>query len=192
MFRYLCPILLTCSVHAENVLSFGDWNVNAEGSGSAQVLWTSDATIAGFQFDVVGADLTSVDGGLTEDFGWMMSHNETIVLGVALAAGDYIPPQPTAAHLLTVHFDNALESISFDEVIFVDNKSKVIEVDADDSIIVSPNCPADLNGDAVVNVVDLLEVIDTWGASGGPSDINGDGLVNVSDLLIIVDAWGPC
>jgi hypothetical protein len=55
-----------------------------------------------------------------------------------------------------------------------------------------PACPADINGDATVDVVDLLEVVGTWGESNVPSDINGDGVVNVSDLLAVVDAWGPC
>ena len=59
-------------------------------------------------------------------------------------------------------------------------------------IIISPACPADLNNDGVVDVVDLLEVVGSWGESDVPSDINGDGVVNVSDLLAVVDAWGSC
>lgn len=192
MLKYIFTILLTCSVNAESVLSFGEWEVDSAGSGFAQVMWASDATIAGFQFDFVGATVTSVDSGITEKLEWMMSHNDTIVLGVALTAGAYIPPQSTPAHLLTVHFDNVSDVVSFDEVIFVDDNSKSIEVDASDEIIISPDCPADINADSVVDVVDLLEVVGSWGETNVPSDINGDGIVNVSDLLLVVDAWGPC
>ena len=54
-------------------------------------------------------------------------------------------------------------------------------------------CPADIDGDGTVGVVDLLTVIDAWGACVScEADINGDNIVNVSDLLGIVDAWGDC
>ena len=54
------------------------------------------------------------------------------------------------------------------------------------------NCPADINGDGEVNVLDLNELLVAWGATGGPQDINGDGIVNVLDLLAVLAAWGPC
>jgi hypothetical protein len=53
-------------------------------------------------------------------------------------------------------------------------------------------CPADVNGDGTVDVLDLLAVLAAWGATGGPEDINGDGIVNVLDLLEVLAAWGPC
>ena len=57
----------------------------------------------------------------------------------------------------------------------------------------TPDCPADLNGDGVVDVLDLLAVLAVWGPCPGcPEDINGDGVVNVLDLLEVLAAWGPC
>jgi len=54
-------------------------------------------------------------------------------------------------------------------------------------------CPADINGDDLVNVNDLLAVISSWGATGpNPADINGDSIVDVNDLLAVVSAWGVC
>jgi hypothetical protein len=53
-------------------------------------------------------------------------------------------------------------------------------------------CPADVNGDDTVNVLDLLAVLAAWGATSGPEDINGDGVVNVLDMLEVLSAWGPC
>ena len=53
-------------------------------------------------------------------------------------------------------------------------------------------CPADVNGDDVVNVVDFLAVLAAWGQSGVPEDINGDGVVNIVDFLLVLGAWWPC
>lgn len=55
----------------------------------------------------------------------------------------------------------------------------------------APSCPADVTGDAVVDVLDLLEVLSKWGGSGS-ADVNGDGIVDVLDLLAVLSAWGPC
>jgi serine protease AprX len=53
-------------------------------------------------------------------------------------------------------------------------------------------CVADLSGDDVVNVIDLLQLLSAWGNAGGPEDLNEDGIVNVLDLLMLLAAWGQC
>ena len=55
-----------------------------------------------------------------------------------------------------------------------------------------PNCPADLTGNNVVDVDDLLVVINSWDVKGGAGDVTGNGIVDVDDLIIIINAWGPC
>jgi len=59
-------------------------------------------------------------------------------------------------------------------------------------IYVSHPCIADITGDTVVNVSDLLVVIDQWGLSNSKADISGDGMVDVTDLLVVVGNWGSC
>ena len=55
------------------------------------------------------------------------------------------------------------------------------------------SCPADVTGDGVVSVTDLLALIGAWGPCNGCSeDVDGSGVVDVSDLLTIIGAWGPC
>ena len=57
-------------------------------------------------------------------------------------------------------------------------------------------CPADINGDGSVDVVDLLYFVDAFGSvAGDPNydaacDFNSDGSVDVGDLLILIDYWG--
>jgi hypothetical protein len=60
--------------------------------------------------------------------------------------------------------------------------------------------PADINGDGVVGIDDLLAVINGWGAcpaqpdtSGCSADINapaGNGIIDIDDLLMVINAWG--
>jgi hypothetical protein len=59
--------------------------------------------------------------------------------------------------------------------------------------LAQPSCEGDLNGDDVVDVLDLLVLLDDWGPCAGcNSALNGDDVVDVLDLLILLDAWGPC
>ena len=63
------------------------------------------------------------------------------------------------------------------------------------SVGCTPNCPADLNVDGVVNGDDLGVLLGGWGActsSNCIADLNDDGVVNGDDLGILLGAWGPC
>ena len=53
-------------------------------------------------------------------------------------------------------------------------------------------CDADISGDGIVNINDLLTLIANWNTSSPLGDVNEDGIVDVSDLLIVVGNWGPC
>ncbi len=81
---------------------------------------------------------------------------------------------------------------TFDDT-YVDNlrRSFVIEYE------LAGTCPADLDGNGVVNVDDLLAVIAAFGvdcAAGDPcdADIDNDLDVDVDDLLIVISAFGLC
>ena len=53
-------------------------------------------------------------------------------------------------------------------------------------------CPGDSNFDGQVDVIDLLNVLSTWGFPTTSTDFDGDGIVAVNDLLIVLAFWGPC
>jgi len=56
-----------------------------------------------------------------------------------------------------------------------------------------PGCPADLNGDGVVNGLDLGLLLSAWGTQGfSDADLNFDKLVDGSDLGILLSLWGAC
>mgnify|MGYP002821244694 CR=1 FL=1 len=63
------------------------------------------------------------------------------------------------------------------------------DADACDS---TGSCPGDLNGDGVVDVDDVLEVLSNYGTSSGEGDVDGDGDSDVNDVLAVINGWGPC
>lgn len=52
-------------------------------------------------------------------------------------------------------------------------------------------CPADLNGDGVVDGMDLAAILANWGGAG-VTDLNGDGVTDGPDLAAALAAWGGC
>jgi hypothetical protein len=56
---------------------------------------------------------------------------------------------------------------------------------------VNSACPGDLDGDLVVTVSDILNVLSEFGcASKCTADLNGDGAVNVTDVHLVLSAFG--
>ncbi len=73
----------------------------------------------------------------------------------------------------------------------VDNPANLIEI-----VVVLP-CPADVNGDGFINVLDLVDLLICFGQPAVPGcegeDINEDGSVNVLDLIALLLEFGqPC
>ena len=53
-----------------------------------------------------------------------------------------------------------------------------------------PALTADLNGDGVVNILDLVLVASHFGTTNTTADLNADGTVDMNDLVIVANAWG--
>jgi hypothetical protein len=62
----------------------------------------------------------------------------------------------------------------------------------------APLCPADITGNNVVDIDDLLTVINGWGGCAPPcppscaADVDDDCDVDIDDLLAVINSWGPC
>ena len=61
----------------------------------------------------------------------------------------------------------------------------------DGQIVEQPQLIEDVNGDGVVNILDLVRVASNLGKSGeNGADVNGDGVVNILDLVMVAGALG--
>jgi hypothetical protein len=58
-------------------------------------------------------------------------------------------------------------------------------------VVEDGSCSEDVNGDGIVGVDDLLQIIGSWGpCSGCPADVDGSGDVGVDDVLAVLSYWG--
>ena len=56
-----------------------------------------------------------------------------------------------------------------------------------------PSCPADLNGDHVVDYLDNIILLQNWGTCDCcAADLNGDGVVDNADRMMLSESSGPC
>ena len=78
------------------------------------------------------------------------------------------------------------------EVILSDSAAHALPVSTrDGAVVVGQMLSTDLNGDGVVNVLDLTLVVRDLGKMGSPAgDVNGDGRVNVLDLVRVAQDLG--
>ena len=59
------------------------------------------------------------------------------------------------------------------------------DLDGEIYLRVPPENPADVNGDGLVNILDLTLVAQGFGSNEAGADVNGDGVVNVFDLVMV-------
>ena len=72
----------------------------------------------------------------------------------------------------------------------VDTEHTMPNLDGEMYLRMEPANPADVNGDGVVNILDLVAVAQGLGTDKPEADVNGDGVVNVFDLVFVAGAIG--
>ena len=190
-------LCLICNgqISAACTLTWGDYEIFADGSGSAELLWTCDQSMLAFQFDVAGFELTNLRDGWCGEDGWQLYSGPTTAIGFTLGQPP-LPPAPEPAHFVTIDFVVIDDRLEFAEsVLFVAPPDEVIEVDWTDFIDLA-ECTADIypkgTGDGIVGVDEILSLLGDWSSTDSPYDVDGDGAIGVDDLLMVLSAWGPC
>ena len=68
-------------------------------------------------------------------------------------------------------------------------KHAVLNLDGDILLNIPPLLPGDINGDGIVNILDLTLVAQGFGTGDLTADVNGDGVVNVFDLVFVANQF---
>ena len=71
----------------------------------------------------------------------------------------------------------------------IDTEHTLPNLDGEIYLRVKPNNPADVNGDGVVNILDLTIIARGFGTDSLEGDVNGDGVVNVLDLVFVANQF---
>ena len=71
----------------------------------------------------------------------------------------------------------------------VNTEHALPNLDGEMYLRVKPKNPADVNGDGVVNILDLTIVAQGFGTDSKKGDVNGDGLVNILDLVFVANQF---
>ena len=59
------------------------------------------------------------------------------------------------------------------------------------SVAIDPQVIGDINGDGVVDIIDLVLIASLFGTEGeNDADVNGDGVVDIIDLVLVANAFG--
>jgi hypothetical protein len=104
-------------------------NVNP-GAGTLDIVMNNEDSVAGFQFNVDGVNLTGGAGGSSADAGFAVSTSSAgVVLGFSFT-GAVIPPSNGV--LVTLTFDSISESVCLSDVILSDSNGEAIAVNVGD------------------------------------------------------------
>lgn len=71
----------------------------------------------------------------------------------------------------------------------VNTEHTVLNIDGDIFLRTTPKNPAEVNGDGIVNILDLTIVAQSLGTDSLKGDVNGDGLVNILDLVFVANQF---
>lgn len=163
------------------------------------------AQVAGFRFTyTLGAnpgsrvlDVVLDDGTVLVEGGEVLDPSRTIVaatIDFLCRGGDEYPLNGLPFQVLGVSYQQAL----FNFVVARDGLNGVISAaqypEGGEGRIVrftpNPAFPQDINGDGIVNGLDLGMLLADWGTNTARSDFNADGKVNGYDLGMLLASWG--
>ena len=163
--------------------------------------------------------LNIVDGENVAAYQATVQFDDTALRYTSSAIGDFLPagafplPVDTSGNTVTLGAvslagesdgDGTLATITFEvikvkastltlsDVLLSDSGETASRPQVEDGQIVEPpQLKEDVNGDGVVNILDLVRVASSLGKSGeNGADVNGDGIVNILDLVAVAGALG--
>jgi hypothetical protein len=137
--------------------------------------------------------LMEATGGSATDAGFMLSTSETgTILGFSMVGGTI----PTGAStMLTLTFSGSGETeLCLSDAIISDGVGDGLSTSYGDCVIYAGGISGDINGDNVVNILDIVQMVNIILGTMNPTpaqeataDLNGDDTVNILDIVLVVN-----
>lgn len=150
-------------------------------TGGALDVTEDGSTIVGFQREGFGGFQTFEATIWTETTGYVG------LKSYLNERGADIPAEFTLAAAQSISDDGRVICGWGYEELFIFQEAWVVVLPSEE-----PTCPADINGDDVVNGADLSLLLTAWETSSVEADLDQDGNVGGSDLALLLNAWGSC
>ena len=174
------------------VLTFGSLSSN-----SVEIILDSSVPVAGFQFQVTDSPnslvLESASGGSAENAGFSVSvADDGTVLGFSFSGATI---NAGASVLTNLYFSGSgTVELCISEGIISDANGDGMAVSYGLCPVFTAGIGGDVNGDGIVNILDIVQVIgiilntiNPTDAQFAAADITGDGIVNILDIVQIVN-----
>jgi hypothetical protein len=173
------------------------------GTGCVDVYFVDVANleIAGFQFDITGAEVTGLGGGKAEDADFELSFSSSTgtVLGFSLAGDSFGCDSDEmnddgACHLVTVYVDG--DEACIEDAIISDENADSHPTSSGDCVTLGACDPnGDVNFDGELNVLDAVQIVNEilepeWDSDQCEfvtADVSEDGNVDVLDVVAIIN-----
>ena len=129
---------------------------------------------------------------------WLIVGCVLLAATSAFVVSSRMPPVYSASATLLVHVAPGTDRAPIDNGIGCIQEGEPVNSGAYEGRYLAtaacvPTCPADIDDDGRVGVLDFLRLLAAWGTDpGGPPDLDGDGVVGLGDFAVLLDAWGDC
>ena len=118
----------------QNTLSIE--NVNS-GAGTLDIYMENTDAVGGFQFALLGIDVTGASGGSAQDAGFTISNSETTILGFSFTGATIPQGQGT---LVSVSFDGFIDSICLDGLVMSSSEGTALDFEIGDCFSATFGC----------------------------------------------------
>ena len=173
-------------------LSFGNISGN-----NVEIILFNSVPVAGFQFIVSDnpnvVELSSAYGGTSESTGMTISTSEDgTVLAFSLTGSTISAGSSILTNLSFIGPEETTLCLS--DAIISSNTAEPLGISYGECISYSGSIAGDINGDSIINIQDIVQVIgvilgsiDPTNAQEAAADVNGDNNINIQDIIIIIN-----
>ena len=172
-------------------ISFGNITSNM-----MEINYLSESNIGGFQFTLIDnpdlITITDVNGGAAEEASFTLSYNDDtgIIIGFSFSGEEISRGEGLLTNIYYTYNEQGTTEVCLTDIIFSNPNGQALETEGDCTIL-EEILLGDINGDSIINILDIIVLVDiiTQGDTNDNiiADINQDGEINILDVISLVN-----